>query len=55
MIDPPLWHASGTADLVARVAALDLTPLSPGNQTERARVEGWAHLPTSDLPRLQRL
>jgi predicted nuclease with RNAse H fold len=40
--------------LVARAAALGLTTLpGPGNQTERARVEGWIHLPTSDLPRLQ--
>lgn len=41
--------------LVARAAALSLTALPlPGDQTERARVEGWIHLPTSDLPCLQR-
>ncbi len=41
--------------LVARAAALGLTtPPCPGNQTERARVEGWIHLPTSDIPGLQR-
>ena len=41
--------------LVARAAALGLTtPPCPGNQTERARAEGWIHLPMSDLPRLQR-
>jgi len=41
--------------LVARGAALGLTmPPSSGRQTERARVEGWIHLPTSDLTRLQR-
>ncbi len=40
--------------LVARAAALGLTtPPFPGNRTERARVEGWIHLPTSDLPCLQ--
>ena len=40
--------------LVARAATLGLTaPPFPGNQTERARVEGWIHLPTSDLPCLQ--
>jgi len=40
--------------LVARAATLGLTaPPFPGNQTERARVEGWIHLPTSDLRCLQ--
>ncbi len=40
--------------LVARAAALGLTtPPFPGNRTERARVEGWIHLPTSDLRCLQ--
>lgn len=41
--------------LVARAAGLALTsPPSPGGQIERARVEGWIHLPTSDIPCLQR-
>ena len=41
--------------LVARAAALGLTtPPCSGNQTDRARVEGWIHLPTSDIPGLQR-
>lgn len=41
--------------LVARATALGLTtPPCPGDQTERARVEGWIHLPTSDMTRLQR-
>jgi hypothetical protein len=41
--------------LIARAAALGLTtPPSPGTQTERASVEGWIHLPTSDIPGLQR-
>jgi hypothetical protein len=41
--------------LVVRAAALGLTtPPYPGDQTERARVEGWIHVPTSDLPSLQR-
>jgi predicted RNase H-like nuclease len=40
--------------LVARAAALGLTTRPcTGNQTERARVEGWIHLPTSDMPSLQ--
>jgi predicted RNase H-like nuclease len=40
--------------LVARAAALGLTTTPrPGDQTTRARVEGWIHLPTSDMPRLQ--
>jgi hypothetical protein len=39
--------------LVARAAALGLTARpDPGHQTERARVEGWIHLPTGELPRL---
>jgi predicted nuclease with RNAse H fold len=41
--------------LVARAAALGLTtPPRPGNQVERARVEGWIHLPVCDMTRLQR-
>jgi Protein of unknown function (DUF429) len=40
--------------LVARAAALRLTtPPCPGNQTERAHVEGWIHVPTCDMTRLQ--
>jgi predicted nuclease with RNAse H fold len=40
--------------LVARAAALGLTTAPrPGNQIERARTEGWIHLPTSDLLGLQ--
>jgi predicted RNase H-like nuclease len=41
--------------LVARAAALGLTTTPrPGDQTTRARVEVWIHLPTSVMPRLQR-
>jgi hypothetical protein len=41
--------------LVARAAGLRLTtPPAPGDQAERAHVEGWIHLPTNDLPDLQR-
>jgi predicted nuclease with RNAse H fold len=41
--------------LVARAAAHGLTSAPcPGNQIERARSEGWIHLPTSDLLGLQR-
>ena len=41
--------------LVARAADLGLTtPPAPGEQATRAHVEGWIHLPNSDLPDLQR-
>jgi predicted RNase H-like nuclease len=41
--------------LVARAAGLGLTtPPAPGEQAKRAQVEGWIHLPISDLPDLQR-
>jgi predicted RNase H-like nuclease len=40
--------------LVARAAGLGRTTRPcPGDQTERAHVEGWIHLPTSDIPGLQ--
>ncbi len=41
--------------LVARAVAVGLTtPPRPGDQIERARVEGWIHLPSCDMTRLQR-
>jgi hypothetical protein len=41
--------------LVARAAGLGLTtPPAPGDQAKQAHVEGWIHLPISDLPGLQR-
>jgi predicted nuclease with RNAse H fold len=40
--------------LIARAAALGFTLLpAPGAETERAHIEGWIHLPNSDLSRLQ--
>ena len=39
--------------LVARAAALGLTqPPEPGEEAERARREGWIHVPTNPLPHL---
>src|SRR6266508_2235841 len=40
--------------LVARAAGLGLTTApAPGDQAKQAQVEGWIHLPISDLPDLQ--
>jgi predicted nuclease with RNAse H fold len=40
--------------LVARAGGLGLTtPPAPGDQAKRAQIEGWIHLPISDLPDLQ--